>query len=219
MTIDELFELLKKKYDVTRDGNTLSAGGDLHLRSLTTLPEGVTLSAGGYLYLSSLTTLPEGVTLSALQVLGNFRQTYRGESLEPIDGTVMAMGEAHQVGAATVCAARYLGSPAESEKCFVAKVGEHTAHGATAREAIEDATAKAGPADVAGIVAEIKKTGVVNRAQYRALTGACREGVRQWCRTHNVADDVESLPLADVLRLTSGNYGGERLAAVIQAAT
>ena len=41
------------------------AGGDLHLDSLTTLPEGVTLSAGGYLDLGSLTTLPEGVTLSA----------------------------------------------------------------------------------------------------------------------------------------------------------
>ena len=47
------------------EGVTLSAGGYLDLRSLTTLSEGVTISVGDYLYLRSLTTLPEGVTIWA----------------------------------------------------------------------------------------------------------------------------------------------------------
>ena len=50
------------------DGKTLKRGGNLYLRSLTSLPEGVTLEAGGDLDLSSLTSLPEGVTLKAKSV-------------------------------------------------------------------------------------------------------------------------------------------------------
>ena len=235
MTIDDLYEQIKNQ-GVTREGNTLSAGGHLYLGSLTTLPEGVTLSAGGYLdlgslttlpegvtlsaggslYLGSLTTLPEGVTLSATQVLGSLRQEWRGQSLRPIDGIVMTMvGDEHRVGAANVRTARYFGC-AEGAAVYVAEVAGHTAHGETAREAIEDATAKAGPANVEQVVAAIKSSGAITRAQYRALTGACREGVRQWCRSHGVGDDVEAMPIADVLRNTSGYYGGERLAALLR---
>ena len=195
MTIDDLYEQIKNQ-GVTREGNTLSAGG--------------------HLYLGSLTTLPEGVTLSATQVLGSLRQEWRGQSLRPIDGIVMTMvGDEHRVGAANVRTARYFGC-AEGAAVYVAEVAGHTAHGETAREAIEDATAKAGPANVEQVVAAIKSSGAITRAQYRALTGACREGVRQWCRSHGVGDDVEAMPIADVLRNTSGYYGGERLAALLR---
>jgi hypothetical protein len=44
---------------------TLSAGRDLDLRSLTSLPANAKLSAGGYLYLGSLTSLPANAKLSA----------------------------------------------------------------------------------------------------------------------------------------------------------
>ena len=195
MTIDELYEILQQQ-GVTRDGVTLSAGGSLDL--------------------GSLTTLPEGVTLSAKQVQGKLSQDWRGAALQSVDGIVMSLGEEHQVGSAIVRTARYLGRPAESEAVYVAWVGQHTAHGATVREAIEDATAKASHASPAEVLAAIKGSGVITRTQYRALTGACREGVRQWCQSQGVADEVESLPIADVVRMTASHYGGARLAELLQ---
>jgi hypothetical protein len=195
MTIDDLYQLIKNQ-GVKRDGNKLETSG--------------------YLDLGSLTTLPEGVTLSASHVLGNWSQVWRGKSLRSIDGIIMELvGQPHPAGNATVQKARYFGRSDDSESVYVAFAGDHTAHGATVREAIEDAVAKAGHASPEQVIVEIKTSGTITRSQYRALTGACREGVRQWCRSQGVADDVDSLPIADVLQRTSGHYGGERIKAAL----
>jgi len=193
-------------------GVTLTAGGTLFLSSLTTLPEGVTITADGDLYLDSLAALPEDATLSAKMVYGQLNQTWQGRTLRSIDGIVMQLvGATHVVGAATVQAARYFGRPEGSEVVYIATVGEHTAHGETAEEAIEDAIDKGGLVDPTQVIAEIKAAGLITREQYRVLTGACREGVRQWCTSHGVTDSVESLSLAEVMRMTAGQYGGDRL--------
>ena len=192
MTIDELQARIERLgCDVARDGNSLSAGGYLDLNSLATLPEGVTLSAGS--------------------VYSGFTQQWNGQSLRSVDGIVMVMGDSHSVGHATVYRATYFGRGDDSEHVYVAFVGDCSAHGSTVREAVEDAIQKGMAVDPSNVVAEIKASGVVTRLQYRTLTGACREGVRQWCDSHSVGDDIESLPLSDVLRMTEGHYGFERL--------
>jgi len=194
------------------EGVKLAAGGGLDLSSLTELAAGAKLTAGGSLELGNLTKLPAGVTLSAKEVDGYLNQTWQGRTLRSIDGIVMVLiGTEHRVGAATVQASRYFGRPDDSALVYVATVGEHTAHGATVEDAVEDATLKAGLIDPTEIIAEIKATGSVTRGQYRAITGACREGVRQWCASQGVADETESLPLAAVLSMTAGQYGGDRL--------
>lgn len=197
MTIDELVNHIEAAgHDVSRDG--------------------VTLSAGGYLDLSSLTSLPEGVTLSARLVLANFPACeYRGRSVECIDGMAMVTGAWRDVDGVSVCRATYLGRGIDSELVYIARSGEHTAHGDTVREAIEDVAAKVLGGDPTAVLAEIRSTGVVTRAQYRALTGACGEGVRQWCESHGIGDDVESLPVEQVIEMTSGYYGSERLAQLV----
>jgi hypothetical protein len=67
-------------------GVTLTAGGSLDLRNLTSLPPGVTLTAGGSLYLWNLTSLPEGVTLTA----GGLLDLHSLTSLPP--GTTLTAG-------------------------------------------------------------------------------------------------------------------------------
>ena len=96
------------------------------------------------------------------------------------------------------------------EQCYLAKVGDYWAHGKTVKEAIQDAKYKATlNADISDVVAEIKQTGIVTIAQYRAITGACREGCRRFLQSIGKPDATE-LPLADVMEQVKNHYGFER---------
>jgi len=200
------------KINVTHQGN-------VDLRSLTTLPEGTSFNNQGYVYLYSLTTLPEGTSFNNqgsvnLSSLTTEMQTYRGEqiTLRYIDGYTMLIQSEKLTKGITICKARYFGGREikDLEKCYVAKVGNHWAHGNTAKEAIQDATDKATlDADVADVVTEIKRTGMVTIAQYRAITGACREGCRQFL--HSIGKpDATDLPLVEVILHVKGHYGFDK---------
>ena len=201
------------------EGTSFNNQGYVYLGSLTTLPAGISFNNQGYVYLSSLTTLPEGTSFNNqgdvdLGSLTNETQTYRGEdiTLRTIDGCTMLIESEKLTKGITVCKARYFGGGEikDLEQCYVAKVGNHWAHGKTAKEAIQDANEKATlDADVADVVAEIKLTGRVTIAQYRAITGACREGCRQFL--HSIGKpDATDLPLADVIQQVKGHYGFDR---------
>ena len=85
------------------------------------------------------------------------------------------------------------------------------AHGRNLKEAIEDLTVKKlKDTDVSEIVKEIKRTGKVTRAQYRAMTGACRLGTESFCRKHHI-EDLDEISLEELRKiLTPDNYGAER---------
>ena len=53
-------------------------------------------------------------------------------------------------------------------------------------------------------------------AQYRAITGACREGCRQFLQSIGKPDATE-LPLADVMEQVKGHYGFERFQEALAA--
>ncbi|WP_307417503.1 hypothetical protein, partial [Brevundimonas nasdae] len=170
------------------EGVSLSAGGSLYLRSLTTLPEGVSLSAGGYLDLRSLTTLPEGVSLSAggslyLSSLTTEEQIYKRQTirLRDIDGYTMRLITSRAVGGVTLWSAQYFkGDPDADPRCYVAQEGETYAHGESAESALRDLRFKIAQRDfdVDDLVSKIKARGTVEFNDYRLLTGACEAGTK-----------------------------------------
>jgi len=201
-------------------GASISAGFDLFLGSLTTLPEGVTISSGGDLELHSLTTLPESVTLSAGGLCyGKFSGPYRGLTLASYDGIVSEIaGEPKMVGEYAVQRANYFLSSTSGphRRHYIAVRGEHAAHGSTVREAVEDCAMKVlkVKADEATI-AEIKASGTVTLAQYRAITGACREGCRQWAASNGL-DGREEITIEELRPMLAGVYGSVEFLGAIE---
>jgi len=140
--------------------------------------------------------------------------------VENIDGITMVMDRHMPADGFDIWKARYFGKPiAGMESCFIARIGEHYAHGDTVRAAIEDAREKVfagqGAAD---IVAGIKARGEVSFAEFRALTGACREGLRQGLQERGLPGDTESLSLAEAVRLAAGNSFGDRFIGLVSGA-
>ena len=87
---------------------------------------------------------------------------------------------------------------------------ELSAHGKTLKEAMEDLTfKKLKDADVSEIVKEIKKSGKVNRLQYRAITGACRMGTEGFCKQHNI-ENLEEIDLEELRKILINDYGAKR---------
>lgn len=208
-TIDGLCAYLTERgYAFTRDGNRISAGGSLYLSSLTTLPAGVTLSAGGTLYLDSLTSEHQ-------------RYQDRDILLRTIDGFTMRLIGSRQVGDATLWSAQYFRGHLDTDpRCFVAQAGDAYAHGETAERALRDLRFKIAQRDLDPdeLVAEIKQRGVVRFNDYRLLTGACEDGLREGLRQRGLSPDTEELPLAQALELCRDAYGGKTFTRLMESA-
>jgi hypothetical protein len=205
------------------EGISLSSGGALYLDSLTALPEGVALSSGGALYLGSLTALPDGVSLSAgswlyLDSLRSEHQVYQSRHirLRTIDEHTMRLISSRALAdGVTLWRAQYfLGHLDTDPRCYVAQRGDLYAHGDTAEQALRDLRFKEASAnlDTYEVVATIKARGTVTFNDYRLLTGACESGLREGLRSLGVDPDLPEMPLADALRLSRGQYGGDRFA-------
>lgn len=84
-----------------------------------------------------------------------------------------------------------------------------SAHGKTLKEALEDLQfKKIKSEEVQAIVVEIRKTKKVNKAQYRAITGACQYGTNKFCEEHNItADEIE---LSELKKILINDYGAEK---------
>ena len=202
------------------EGVNFDNQGHVYLSSLTTLPEGMKFENQGAVFLDSLTTLPEGmkfdnqghVDLSSL----SGKCKYLGVEIEiqNIDGYTMLIESRKERDGIQIIKARYFGGGelTSLKKCYIAQKGEYSAHGETIKAAINDVVFKhmQDNLDVSKLVAEIKKRGTVTRNDYRLLTGACRAGIAHFLESKGLAD-VESLPLEEVLRITKGAFGGERL--------
>jgi hypothetical protein len=200
------------------EGVTFSNGGYVYLRSLTTLPEGVTFSNGGDVYLRSLTTLPEGVTFSNggyvyLRSLESEEQSYQGRTirLRQVDDYTMLICSERKRGGVTISRARYFGGGDidQLRECYIASEGDYHAHGASIDEALRDLRFKAAAEnfDPSDTIAEIIRTGVVERNQFRLLTGACDEGLRAGLEQAGLAGDADKLPLDVALKAAHGGYG------------
>ena len=94
---------------------------------------------------------------------------------------------------------------------YIVKSGEFSAHGENLKQAMDDLLYKKTKSEeTEKIVEEIKKTGKVNRAQYRAITGACQFGTEQFIQQHNI-QDLEKIELSELRKiLTLDNFGAEK---------
>ena len=195
--------------------------GSVDLSNLTSLPENTKFENQGSVYLSNLTSLPENTKFEnqGSVYLGSLegKHVYRGGSFDfrNIDGYTMIVDPPKKVGEFILMKARYLrgGDLDKLPKCFVAKRGKFSAHGETARDAIEDVGFKYAQAslDVGKLVSEIKKSGHVSMNDYRLLTGACRLGCERFIK-ENGLELGESVELGQALELVRGEYGGDRMA-------
>jgi hypothetical protein len=209
------------------EGVTFENDGGVNLGSLTSLPEGVTFENGGYVYLRSLTSLPEGVTFENggyvyLESLSG-RYAYQGKTRQfrNVDGYTMLMGNSRSQGDHTVWSAQYLrgGPVAKLPKCYVAERDGVFAHGETVRAAVEDLEYKlADRADVAAVASQVRDSGRVTLPQFRAITGACREGIRAHLRDHGVdLETTDFLPLDRALSIMAGTSYGDTFRKAVAA--
>ena len=99
----------------------------------------------------------------------------------------------------------------ENEKeVYLVKQEKLSAHGSTLKEALDDLTfKKLENTDTTEIVKEIKKTGKVTRAQYRAITGACSFGTARFCEQHEI-QDLEEIELTELRKILINDYGAEK---------
>ena len=96
------------------------------------------------------------------------------------------------------------------EEIYIVKEKDLSAHGETLKEAMDDLIyKKTQNEEIENIVAEIKKTGKVNRAQYRAITGACQYGTNKFCKEHNI-QDLEEISLKELRKILINDYGAEK---------
>jgi len=173
--------------------------GYVDLESLTTLPEGVKFENQGYVYLESLTSPV---------------QTYLGKEREfrHIDGHTMLIISKKEQDDYTVYNAKYFGGGEikKLKSCYIAETQGVFAHGETLKSAIEDVQYKlserVGKQDAIDRV-RLSKQVTVN--DFRIITGACRDGMREHLSHRNIdMDEIERLPLEDALKAMDGSSFG-----------
>lgn len=59
--------------------------------------------------------------------------------------------------------------------------------------------------EVQAIIKEIKKTEKVNKAQYRAITGACQYGTNKFCEEHSIT--VDEIELSELKKILIDEWG------------
>jgi len=202
-------------------------GWDVTLSAIEELPEGIIFENRGNIKMHALKKLPASTLFENdgyiwLPSLDSKSVEYRNKAfiVRNIDNFTMLVRNTKQIEGYAIHSALYLkgGALDELEGCYIAEKDGFTAHGATVREAIEDVELKwlQNNSDVSEIAEAVKERGRTSASEYRLLTGACRLGVEKFLAEHNI--EADELPLDEVLELTEGEYGHDRLVEVIEAA-
>ena len=110
------------------------------------------------------------------------------------------------------------------EDCYIARVGNSFAHGKTARQALEDATAK----DMKDRPLNERIAKVIEAHPdldtpygdlfqwHNTLTGSCRMGRENWCREHGLKP-TDSITVRQFIEGTKDNYGGASIRQLAKA--
>ena len=107
------------------------------------------------------------------------------------------------------------GQDFDGKEMYLVKEKDLRAHGDTLKEALEDLQfKKLKSEEVQDIIKEIKKTGKVNRMQYRAITGACQYGTNKFCEEHNI-QELDEISLEELRKILINDYGAEKFWSLI----
>jgi hypothetical protein len=199
------------------EGFAPTVGGGLYLSSVTSLPEGFAPTVGGGLDLSSVTSLPEGfaptvgggLDLSSVtkptpkKRAPVYPLTWLNGKYLLIDGIVSEVvqkrGDSYRV---KVVGKRVVTS--------LVTDGRNWAHGATLKEASADLIYKNKGTDTSeykSLTLASKLTFAEGIACYRAITGACSFGVRNFVEMKGVAQ--KKFSIQQIIDMTNGQYGGD----------
>jgi len=156
------------------EGFNPTVGGYLDLRSVTSIPEGFNPTVGGYLYLGSVTSIPEGFNKSAHEYMEvPFMKWGKGNGTH-----IYCDGRFSEVVSKRGNVWRLKDVGKSNEYYLVSDGGNNYAHGATIKEAKEDLLFKVTENKLKK--EPIKEDTVITMSYYRAVTGACREGMKNF---------------------------------------
>ena len=191
-------------------------GSNVYLRSLTSLPNNVQFNNGGCVYLESITSLPDNVQFNNecsvwLHSITSEQNYYQGRihTFRVIDNHTMLMGKSRKFGDTTIHNARYFGGGeiANLRKCYIAEQNGTYAHGATIEEAQTDLRFKIAQVhyDKSDLIEKIRSEKRISFVDFRLLTGACSDGLREGLKLHGYASDLEYMSLDELMALESNN--------------
>jgi hypothetical protein len=197
------------------DGFNPTVGGGLDLRGLTAIPDGFNPTVGGGLYLSGLTAIPDGFNPTVgggLYLSGLTAQTKTPPLVLAWPGFLKADGRFSRViakHALTDGNVWKLDSVKGGEEHYLLEVNGFCAHGKTVQEARDSLVFKVGSRDLTRFADTTTET-VLSFAQavdlYRAVTGACEEGTREFVRRRGV-DISQDISVSRMLEITQDEYG------------
>ena len=220
------------EFKIKEEGDKLIIQGDLYLSNtqIKELPEGLTVGGSLYLRNTQIKELPEGLTVGGYLYLRNtqIKELPKGLMVEGniYFSNIVILGKRIKKGYNSERNYIYFDNilwgnvksikKIENKTIYKTPLGycvvekETSAHGKNLREAMEDLIYKeTQKEDKEKIVAEIKKTGKVNRAQYRAITGACKYGTNKFCEEHNI-QNLEEISLEELRKILIKDYGAEK---------
>jgi hypothetical protein len=196
------------------EGFNPTVGGYLDLRSVTSLPEGFNPTVGGYLILRSVTSLPElfnptigeGLYLDSVysnqytMLPENYMFTWENGKYIKVDGIFVEVISKHL----NVWKCKYIN---KDEVIYVVTDGTRYAHGSSIDEAREDLKYKISDRDSSsynGLTVN-SKLGFWEMVEcYRVITGACKEGVKEFLKRKCVEEREYSI--GEVVEVTKGEY-------------
>ena len=214
--------------------NDLTVGGwlDLSYTDITELPNNLIVGGGLDLGNTRIAELPDNLTVGGSLDL-------RNTNITELPGNLMVEGSIYEFNGDKISSVKKVLRGYNKERKYIFLDGilwgnvksvkkvdnitiyktplgycvvenELSAHGKTLKQAMEDLTfKKLKDVDVTEIVKEIKRTGKVNRLQYRAITGACRFGTEQFCKQHCI-ENLEEISLEELRKILVNDYGAER---------
>ena len=133
--------------------------------------------------------------------------------VKPVDGDIMVLLSEKNTGELTIYKTQYLDDYMNGKTAtqYVAEQNNITAHGETVKKAVADLEFKIMQTkDVSEHVKRVKESGYITPRDYRLLTGACESGTNRWLNENGFTWD-DKKTIAEVIELTRGAYGHERL--------
>jgi hypothetical protein len=185
-----------------------SVGGDLSIYSSAKLDAPALTSVGGYLYIHSSAKLTAG----KLYMGGYDKFTI----LDGIPCVVLSTKKQNGVSVLMCRRAQVKNHKVIGDKFYVARQGEHNAHGETIAEAVRELAFKTGDRDIEqfrNMPRTTRKTPKEWAFVYRMVTGACQFGTKDFMARQGKLK--KSYTLTEILAKTEGAWGHETFAEVV----
>ena len=211
ITIDGTLDL--RGTDIEDISNVEAIGGSVYVSAGAKLDAAALTSIGGSVDVREKATFDAAALTDTGEIIFNGKMF--GQTFKRFDGIGAIVISEKKKGEITITFCRksnmvkgkFLG-----EKFYVASNGKQNAHGKTILLATQELAFKTGNRDISQFK-NIKMTTVKTPDEwafiYRMVTGACQYGVQQFMGRHTLK---EKYTLSEIIKMTTGAYGGDRFA-------